>query len=333
MLHRNRSIFIVIWMILAIVILALMPKLLAHWQRQSPEAHVTSTAASYPVTVKDVRGLDITIKKRPLKIISISPAVTEILFAIGAGDRVIADTRYCDYPPAAGKLTKIGGYLDPNVEKILTLAPDLVLAARGTPREPIDRLSSLGLNVAVVDPVDIGSTLRTIRLIGRIVGDPESANSLAARIDARRSAVVAKTGRIPASQRPRVLFLFDLNGLFTAGPKNHIDDLIHMAGGTNIADSTGVPWPELSMEKIIAADPQVILLMEGHGTNANYTTDSALKILRADHRWINVSAVANGRIVVLDDDEITLPGPRMIDGLESAATALHPGLFPKGTKR
>lgn len=220
MLHRNRSIFIVIWMILAIVILALMPKLLAHWQRQSPEAHVTSTAASYPVTVKDVRGLDITIKKRPLKIISISPAVTEILFAIGAGDRVIADTRYCDYPPAAGKLTKIGGYLDPNVEKILTLAPDLVLAARGTPREPIDRLSSLGLNVAVVDPVDIGSTLRTIRLIGRIVGDPESANSLAARIDARRSAVVAKTGRIPASQRPRVLFLFDLNGLFTAGPKN-----------------------------------------------------------------------------------------------------------------
>jgi iron complex transport system substrate-binding protein len=326
-MRRNPSLLPIIVLVAAVAAVILLPRIAWRGTRANQESF--SSGSAFPTSVTDCRGAEIVIKRKPVRIVSLSPAVTEILFAIGAGNRVVADTDYCHFPQAAAKLPKVGGYLDPNPEKITAFAPDLVLLAKGTKKDVVDRLTSIGLTTVVVDPVDLAGTSKAIRLVGRAVGNTAQADQLAKSLDARCRAITSKTENLPDDKRPRTLFLFDLKALFTAGVNNHIDDLITKAGGRNIADKTGIQWPELSMETVVAQDPQVILLLEGHGNHNDYTTQSALKILRADRRWQSVLAVKTGKIVILDDDIMTLPGPRLIQGLEATARALHPELWGK----
>jgi len=287
-------------------------------------------AAAFPVTLTDALKHQVTIPQLPRRIVSLAPNVTEILFAIGAGKRVVADTTYCHYPAAATTLPKIGGYLDPNVEKVAAMTPDLVIGSRGNPLDLLTRIKSLGLPVLTVDETTLDEVLRDIRLIGRAVGAEDAANKLDARLKHRQQAIMTKTHGLSETGKPRVLFLFALDGgLFSAGPGSFVDELIRLGGGRNIAVATNTAWPELSMEAVIAADPQVILLLANHGTNNSLTAKTALAKLRAQSGWRTVTAVKTGRVVVMDDDAMTLPAPRLLDGLEATARALHPELFPK----
>ncbi len=291
------------------------------------------SGATFPITVTDVRGEKITIAKQPQRIISTAPNNTEILFAIGAGPRVIADTDYCDYPPEAATLPKIGGYLDPNVEKIVSLNPDLVLATRGTSKAILDRMATLKVPAVCLDPESIPETLEAIRTIGAVTGETASAKKLAQALDARRQAVLAKTTPLPAVTRPTTLFLFtaeDLNALYSVGPGSHIDAMIADAGGRNVGAHATTPWPQLSRETVFASDPEVILVLDGSVMSKPITPAEALRRFRANRRWRDVRAVKTGRVAVLDGDALTLPGPRMLDGLEAMAAALHPDLFPIG---
>jgi iron complex transport system substrate-binding protein len=163
-----------------ILLIAILPGAQRYLRSVRPSTSVSASGRSYPITVHDCRGIDVTVAKRPQRIVSLSPAITEILFDIGAGSRVVAVTSYCDFPQQVKKLPKVGGYLDPNVEKVSALSPDLVLLARGTKRDIIDRLSSLGFTVVAVDPTSLDGVLSTIRLIGRVVGEAERADSFAA---------------------------------------------------------------------------------------------------------------------------------------------------------
>lgn len=285
-------------------------------------------STGYPLTITDSLNRKVTIKRKPQRIISIAPSATEILFVIGAGSRVIADTTYCDYPPVAARLKKIGGYTNPQVERIVALKPDLVVGARGNPLDILNQIQSLKLTVAALDEEgNIDQVLETIRLIGKVVGEEKGANALVKRLIARRKAVTDKTDKLSEQQRPRVLFLFDTEGLFSAGKGSFIDELIRLAGGQNIAAKSKVPWPELSMESVVADDPQVILVLAGHGTRHPLTSATALANLRKKSQWKSVTAVKKGRVVVVGDDEMTLPGPRLINGLEQASKAIHPEIF------
>jgi iron complex transport system substrate-binding protein len=290
---------------------------------------LTATSRSFPVTVVDALGRKVVVPHRPLRIISLAPCVTEILFAIGAGNQVIANTSYCNYPPEAARREKIGGYLDPDVERVAALSPDLVLGARGNRREAIEQMQALRLTVITVDANNLEEVAQAIRLIGRVVGEENAAGKLAVELDARRKALLARTRHLAEARRPRTLFLFSFEGLFSAGAGSHIDELIRLAGGRNIAARTGAPWPQLSMEAIVSADPQVILLLSGHGAKTRLSAQAALGRLRVDPRWRTISAVKRGRLAVLEDDLITIPGPRLIEGLEATAAALHPELFCK----
>lgn len=313
-----------------VVALLMLPR-----QARHASEHPHPAVNGFPVTVTDALRRTVTVKQRPAHIVAIAPNATEILFALGAGDRVLADTTYCDYPPAAARLPKIGGYTNPNVEKIVALKPDLVLGARGNPLDLITQMQSLGLTVAAVDATTIAEVDDAIRLIGRLVGEEVAAEQLTTRLDARRAAIEQRTQSLPTAKRPRVLFLFSLDGLFSAGTGSFIDELIRLGGGTNIAARTGRPWPELSMETITATDPQVILLLAGQmdgSARPALTSATALAKLRALPRWRTLTAVKQGRVTVLDDDALTLPGPRLLDGLEAVAAALHPALFGKGAK-
>jgi iron complex transport system substrate-binding protein len=289
----------------------------------------------FPLTFTDSLNRRVTVEQQPRRIVSIAPSATEILFAIGAGDRIIADTTYCDYPPAAAKLPKIGGYSNPDVEKILALSPDLVLGARGNPVELINQLHALKLTVAAIDADgSLEQVFESIRLIGRIAGERQQATDLVKTLEARQMAVVKKMADLDDAMRPRVLFVFVPGDLFSAGKGSFIDEIIRLGGGENIAAKSKSAWPQLSMETVIADDPQVILVLPGSmGDKHKPMSDAdAVARFRALPRWKTISAVKNGRIHVLEDDAMTLPGPRLLDGLEETAKAIHPELFGKEGK-
>lgn len=339
MVGKQKNLMTLVILLLVVVVVASFIFADQAWinrTRQLGEQHAREYAraqAGYPITITDSLKRKVTITHKPKKIVSIAPSATEILFAIGAGDRVVANTTYCDYPPEADKLPKIGGYTNPDVEKILALSPDLVLGARGTPVGLFDQMAALKLTVAAIDAEDsLDQMVESIRTIGKIVGEEKKAAELVEQLEARRRAVVSKTAALSPAQRPRVLFVFAPGDLFSAGTGSFIDELITLGGGVNIAAKAKTTWPQLSLETVIADDPQVILTLPGTmgNTQKPMTNTEALVRFRALPRWKNLSAVKHGRVYVLEDDPMTLPGPRLIDGLEATAAAIHPELFKGG---
>lgn len=254
-----------------------------------------------------------------------APNVTEILFEIGAGKRVIADTLFCDYPPQAVKLPKIGDFLKPNVEKIISMKPDLIIASRGNNLDAVVQMEKANLKIMTVDAVDIPTTLRDIQLIGTVVGCAAQAKKTIDSMRATIKYIETAVAKIPADKRLKVMFLFPpYDSLFSTGPGSHIDNMITRAGGKNIAAKTNKPWPQLSMEMVAASNPDVIITTVAMGTMKSITEKSLLAKMRADNRWKNLNAVKNGRVYILDEDMTTLPGPRLAKGLWLIAYSLYP---------
>lgn len=286
------------------------------------------TPPLFPVTLKDAAGRQVTIARQPKRIISLAPGVTEMVFAIGAGKFVVADTTFCDYPPAAAKLPKIGGFTDPNLEKIVAMRPELVIAERGTRKDLIDRLIAFKLPVLIINPTTVDGVPAAMSLLGMATGCRDGAARQIAQYRQRKARIVQRLALQNTRRQPRVMFLFSLQGsLFSAGPGSHIDEMIHICGGKNIAAATRTPWPQLSLESVVAADPEVILITTTHGGGSALTPASALTYFRNNPHWRNLSAVKQRRIYILDDDFVTIPGPRLINGLEEMAIAIHPELF------
>ncbi|MEI7831828.1 MAG: ABC transporter substrate-binding protein [bacterium] len=303
--------------------------------RPSVKTPIVRGADAFPLTVTDVFGEQVKIPYQPQHIISMAPAVTETLYALGRGKYVIADTTFCDYPEDAKKLPHIGGYLDPNIEQIIALKPDLIIGMRGNMKDTLEQMHKLYMPLIAVDPTDYDSTMETIKLIGQVVGESPEAEKLVQTLKDQRAAVTEKIKTLPVEQLPRTLYLFELgDDLYSAGPGSHIDQLITLAGGKNIAGDVQTPWPKLSLEKVIADDPQAIIVLAAKGTPDQLTADGALNYFRGDERWANVSAVKDGRVAVVEDDLISRPGsPRQGIALQQLAAALHPDLFPAGEKK
>ena len=262
---------------------------------------------------------------RPERIISLAPSVTEMLFAIGCDSAIVGVTTYCDYPPAARSLPKVGGFTSPNLEAILTLEPDLIVASRGNPWEPLDRLERLGIRVVAVQPQTLDEISETMRLLGRETGRDVSAEAAVRALDARIDAVAEKLSAVGSDARPRAFWGGWTDPIFTAGPGSFIHDVVERAGAVNIAEGAEHTWPQLSLEYVIARDPQVLLMSIGMG--GVETSEEALAILRTRSGWRELSAVRDGRVILLDGSALLRPGPRLVDVLETLARELHPGLF------
>lgn len=282
----------------------------------APPAMPTS-AAVFPLTLQDDVGTQVTLKAEPRRIVSLAPNHTETLFALGLGERVVGVTEYCNYPPEATTKQKIGGYADINLEQVVALQPDLVLASTLHMAQVVPALRERGLTVFVAEPDSVLDTLDTIVTIGRITGKEAEAQTLTAQMQSRIEAVQAKVKNAP---RPKVFWELGAE-LYTAGPGSFINDLITMAGGENIAASTGQPWPQMSVEAIVLQDPDVIIL-------ADHNYGETIDTVKQRPGWANIRAVKEGRIIELvNDDIVSRQGPRIVDGLEFIARALHPELF------
>ena len=283
----------------------------------APTNAPTAAPAAF-ITVTDDAGRQVTLKNLPTRIVSLAPSNTEVVYALGLGDLLVGDTEYCDYPPEAKSKPKIGGFANIDLEKVVGLNPDLVLATNIHAKTVVPELEKRGITVVVVEPKNVGDVLAKITFVGKLTGASENAAKLTGQLKIRIDAVTGKVAT--AKIKPRVFYEID-KSLYTAGPGSFIDDMIANAGGVNIAADAKGSYAQLSPEAIIARDPQVMLLGD---MNFGESPES----VKARPGWSNISAVKSGRIVPISDENvIARPGPRIVEGLEMLARALYPELF------
>lgn len=276
------------------------------------------TLAAQAATIEDMVGRRVELQKPPRRIIPLAPSLTEIVFALGAGDAVVGVIDYADYPPEAVQRVRVGGGLDPNLEVIVALRPDLVLIAADANRwETLIQLEQLRIPVFGVKPVGVEGVLASIAKVGEAVGRQAQAEGLIAQMR-RRMAAVSQKVRVLA--RPRVLYVVWIDPLIVAGGETVIDDLIHLAGGANIVRTPG--FPRYSLEELVIDPPDVVLLALDRG---GLHHGEALRRLPV---WREVRPVREGAVRVIDAGLMSRPGPRIVDAAELLARLLHPEAFP-----
>ena len=278
-----------------------------------PEA---ASGGPFPLTVTDASGTAVAIASPPQRIISYSPGTTEILFAIGAGDRVVATDRFSDFPPAAEALPKLE-YLNPDPEAALALEPDLMLFASAQGAQ-LQQFRDLGITVLFLpEPDSIEGIYDQIRLLGELTASVDAAERLASGM---RDRIAAVTDAIADVERgPRVFFELSAE-LYTASPGTFVGGMLSALKAQNVAAGAPSSFPQLSAEAVIEADPDVVLL-------ADAEFGESLESLAARPGWAGVSAVVDGRVYAIDPDLTNRPGPRIADGIEAIARALYPDRF------
>ena len=268
------------------------------------------SAAALACRRSTVGGDDAATKLAAKRVVSISASTTEALFAVGAGAQVVGRSRYCDYPPEARKLPSIGGYTDPNLEAILSLHPDLVVGARGPLGPSIARsIEDHGIATYFPETERFDAILAMIEGIGDRTGHGDGARALTASMRARRKALAESYASL---SRPRVLLVFSAHPVSVAGPSSFADEMLAMAAATNVVTSGGAD-PTLSVEAVIALDPDLVVVAEMSGT-----------VGPLDGGWTSVRAVQAGRVARIDDVRVLRPGPRVLEGVELLAKAIHP---------
>jgi iron complex transport system substrate-binding protein len=249
-------------------------------------------------------------------VVSLAPSLTEIMFMLGVGHRLVGRTTRCNAPPEAELIPDVGAYMRPDLERVLAVKPDLVLAQKtGLSRELVDRLSELGLPVFVEDCKNLDDVVDLVRRLGFFLATGAVAARVVGDIQQRRIAVAKDLIKLP---RPTLLFAVGLRPLVVAGGQSFIGALIREAGGTNIAEDAPLAYPKFSMEEVIRRDPEFIVVLDKECQGED--------CFREWQRHSGVKAVRSGNVYTFDADLIARPTPRIVEALEELARILHPGI-------
>jgi iron complex transport system substrate-binding protein len=275
-------------------------------------AHIT------PRTFVDSLGRKLFLAKAPSRVVSMAPNVTEILFALGLEEKVVAVTPFCDYPPEAVNKAHLGG-TNPSIEQILTLKPDLVLAPQDMIQpDLLQSLDRVKVPTFVLQAAQLEDVLSQIQTIARLFDRTKAGDELAATI--RQRIAVVKEHTQPLT-RPRVFYVLNTDPLQTVGPGSFIHQLIEAAGGTNIAADTSTAYPRFALEEVLARDPELIVFPVGTAEGIPEEEQQQWR------RWSGLSAVKHNRLVHVPSVLVDRPGPRIVEGLELLAKAIHPEAF------
>ncbi len=273
---------------------------------------------TYPMLLTDSFGREVTIPKQPERIVSLAPSSTEILFALGLGDKVIGVTDVCDYPEEALAIEKMGGFQGVNVEKIVAANPDLIIADSLTTKEVVEQLESFGFPVLAIRAVSVEEMLQHIELIGRAANVKAKAEEVITGLRGRVEAISQRVKDIPDDERPLVFYEVWYDALMSVGPNTFIHDVIELAGGKSVTADATTDWPVVDLEVLLAKNPEVVIL--GH-------TGQTPEQVKARVNWQTVDAVKNNQVYTINPDLFSRPGPRLVDALEEVAKILHPNLF------
>ena len=270
----------------------------------------------------DEDGRRVRVPREVNRIVSLAPNLTEIVFALGDGNHLVGDTDFCDYPPEALQKPHVGGPVNPNLEEVVALKPDLVVATSINRRETVNALDRIGLPVySVRDPHSVEEMIASVEHLGDALGMEKSATSLAEDL---RGRLAALDRRLAVTTPRRVLFVVWTDPLISVGRDSFIADALRRAGGRSVVN-TKAEWPHVSMEEIVRLQPEVLVFASAHAGDTHRDIDE----LRTRPGWKNLAAVQNGEIVVVSD-AINRPAPRMMDAIEQLARALHPEAFASG---
>ena len=270
------------------------------------------------MTLTDEAGRRVVIPDRSQRIVSLAPSITEIIFALGAGNRLVGVSQFSNYPPEANRLPKVGSYVHLNIEKILALRPDLVIGIKdGNPRAVVERLSELGVPAYIANPTSLDEILVTIRNIGKVIGADETAMRLSEEMAGRIDEVDRRVQRAP---RPRVFFQIGIDPIVSAGRGTFIDALIQRAGGLNVFGRK-FAYPHVNIELVLITRPEIIFI-------SSMAREGGFEQVRQFwQKWPDIPAVKHENIYIIDSDILDRPSPRIIDGLEMLARLIHPERF------
>lgn len=268
-------------------------------------------------------GRTVLLPSSPQRIVSLLPSNTEILYAIGAGPRVVGVDKYSDFPPEvtqgvkSGAVTVVGGIADANVEIIMMLQPDLVLAGHlEIQGKIVKNLEDKGLTVVALDPKNIIDLYRTIRTVGKITGNVERADAVAAEMEKKINAVRERVRDLP---RVKVYYEVWHDPLISVGPGTWIHDMIELSGGRNIFENSRTSYPQISTEAVIQLNPEVIILTQENQATMGKIIDRP--------GWSSIQAVRDGKIFYINGNLFNRPGPRIAEGFEELGKIIHPEAF------
>jgi iron complex transport system substrate-binding protein len=262
---------------------------------------------------------------QPQRIVSTAPSITEMLYALGLGDRVVGVTTFCHYPPEAQKKPKIGTYVDPNVEAIAALRPDLVIT-QTNPTRLTERLRALRLAVLEIDQENIERLYGSFRSVGQATGVPDRAASLIQSVQGKLAGIRERAAKYP---RRRVLFAVGrspngLDGLYAVGRASYLNEIIELAGGDNVFRDTLAPYPAVTLEEVIARNPEVIVDMGDMANTIGVTEGHKQRVVALWQQLPRVEAVKQKRVFAVAADIYVVPGPRVVDAAQAFLQMLHP---------
>ena len=269
--------------------------------------------------VTDELGRTVFVPDAPHRILCLTPSLTETVYELGAGGLVVGVTDYTEFPSEARAKPSVGDLVNPSMEKIVALKPDLVLmAAHLNHEETIDQLEDLSLPVFVVDPQGLAGILKMVQSVGVAINRDAQARALVKQLSEKRAAVLSQ---VQGLARPKILVVIWYDPVMTVGSKAFISDAIAAAGGDSVTADIPEAWPQISMEEVLRRSPDFLLLIkELHG---GITLDA----LKAHAGWERLDAVRNARVIYVDE-RMELPSPSVFDALEDLARRLHPSQFP-----
>lgn len=275
------------------------------------------------IHVTDLLGRRMAIPRNPGRVVSLAPNITEIVYALGQARRLVGATTYSDYPAAADTLPKVGSYVHLDLERIVSLAPDLCLAIKdGNPIAAISRLESLGIPVYAVDPRDLESVMDTLSRIGGLLQADKEAEKLVQGM--RRRVQIVENMVAKTVNRPGLFFQIGVSPIVSVGTNTFIHELIVRAGARNLAEGN-IPYPRFSKEQVLGMSPDIIII-------TSMARKAVFEKIRQDwNQWTNLPAVKNNRIYFKDSSLFDRPSPRLVDALEIMVRLVHPEVFEEGS--
>jgi iron complex transport system substrate-binding protein len=311
MLRQRRAIITVLALITILIFTACTDN-----SEKTENKNMETKNLKYPLMIEDSYGRKVTINKEPMRVISIAPNITETIFALGQGEKLVGRTDYCEYPEAAKEIESIGSLQSPNIEKILSLNPDLVIASTHFKKDVLEKLEELDLKVIVLyGEESFQGVYQVIEKLGTVLNAKEEADKVIANMKQKVTNVITT---VKDAEKPEVYYVvgFGESGDYTAGRGTFIGEMIKMAGGKNAADD--VKGWKYSLERLVEKDPDILICSKGYSPKEKVILANGYK---------DLTAVKNGKIFDIDNDLLEIQGPRLADGLERLAKIIHPELF------
>ena len=319
-MNKRRLTIYLLGVLLGCIILLLIPRKPKQPAEPHPWAAQTAPYGYYPRTVSDDLGRDVELARQPRLLVSLAPSITDMMASMGMADHLVGITRWCDNAQVAD-VPRIGGLDSPDIERILELRADLVVGTEMTPSSVYERLAAVGVPAIAFRHQGLDDVLNDMRQLSLILGVPRLGLEATSRLEARQQAIVDALP--PGGSRPTVAVLYDFDTFGSAGKGTWVNDLLLALRLDNIAAAAQSPWPTLSRESVLAQDPDYIILPRPRDPAEGRALDARINMMKADPVWSRLRAVAEGRIVILSPNSLSVPGPRAIRTLEEIARGVY----------